>query len=236
LAGWPASRDGYRIGLLADSHLRDDESVSLTREALEFLAGENPDVIAYAGDLIPWWRPDIVDLIDRAFAPLQGYEGTVLAVPGNHDYYGGDAADLEPIYARHGVQMLFNESISVDGVNWVGVDSAAAGYADPYFAIRQCDPSDPTIVLWHEPDMVDHLPRGPELMLSGHSHGGQFTTPWGWAPMTSRLGSKYVRGFYPGAPVPIYVSRGLGTTGPPARLFCRAEATVLTLRPTTIGG
>lgn len=236
MAGWPASRDGYRVGILADSHLRDDESVALTQQALEYLTEERPDVIAYAGDLIPWWRPDIEDLIDRAFAPLEGYKGTVLAVPGNHDYYGGFAKDLEPIYKRHGVQLLVNESVSVDGVNWVGVDSAAAGYADPYSAILQCDPADPTIVLWHEPDMVDHLPRGPELMLSGHSHGGQFTTPWGWAPMTSRLGSKYVRGFYPHAPVPIYVSRGLGTTGPPARLFCRAEATVLTLRPTTIGG
>lgn len=77
--------------------------------------------------------------------------------------------------------------------------------------------------------MVDQLPIEASLMLSGHSHGGQFISPWGWAPMKTRGGKKYVRGFYPDAPTPIYVSRGLGTTGPPSRLFCPPEVTILTL-------
>jgi uncharacterized protein len=85
------------------------------------------------------------------------------------------------------------------------------------------------VIVWHEPDAVDALPAGPDLMVSGHSHGGQFLAPWGWAPGTSELGKKYIRGWYPRAPVPLYVSRGVGTTGPPSRLFCPAEVSILTL-------
>lgn len=235
LPGWPASRDGYRIGLVADPHIRDRETITLTQQCLDFVVQERPDVIAFAGDTVAYWKPGVEDLVREALAPLRGSRIPCLAVPGNHEYFGGDPSGLLPVFEEFGIKLLRNECVRLEGVNWVGVDSAAEGYADPYSAIRQCDPIDPTVVLWHEPDMVDHLPRGPQLMLSGHSHGGQFTTPWGWAPMTTRLGSKYVRGFYSGAPVPIYVSRGLGTTGPPARLFCPPEATVLTLRPTTSG-
>jgi predicted MPP superfamily phosphohydrolase len=235
LPGWPANHDGYRIGLVADSHVRDRETIGLTRDALEFLVKERPDVIAFAGDTVAYWKPGVELMLAEALAPLRDADIPCVAVPGNHDYFGDDPDRLIPIFERYSIRLLRNEATEVAGVNWVGVDSAGMGYADPYTAIRQCDPSKPTVVLWHEPDMVDYLPRGPELMLSGHSHGGQFTTPWGWAPMKSRLGENYLRGFYPDAPVPIYVSRGLGTTGPPARLFCTPEVTLITVRATTTG-
>jgi predicted MPP superfamily phosphohydrolase len=231
LPGWPDSHDGYRIGLIADSHVRDSHTVDLTQRALDFLTSEKPDMIVFAGDMVEKWNRRSIEKVYEALLPLQGYEGPVLAVPGNHDYYGpGDPDLLRPLYQHFGIELLRNDCWHHDGINWVGIDSACAGMADPYWAVRQADPVHPTVVVWHEPDAVQWLPRGPDLMLSGHSHGGQFTTPWGWAPMTSRLGKKYLRGYYPDAPVPIYVSRGLGTTGPPSRLFCRAEATILTLR------
>ena len=231
LPEWPASHAGYRVGLIADSHIRDRATIELTQRALEFLVEERPDMIVIAGDMVQDWNGPRQEQIAQALEPLAGYEGNILAVPGNHDYYKGDPEQLRPVYDQFGIRFLRNECWRVDGINWVGVDSACAGVSDPYYALRQSDPADPTIVVWHEPDAVQWLPRGPELMLSGHSHGGQFTTPWGWAPMTSRLGKTYLRGFYSEAPVPIYVSRGLGTTGFPSRMFCRAEAAVLTLEP-----
>lgn len=231
MAGWPASHDGYRIGLIADSHIRDPLTIDLTQRALRYLVSERPDMIAFAGDMVEKWGGGVRKMVREALSPLRDYDGPCVAIPGNHDYYKGEPESLRPIFEDHGIRLLRNECWRHDGINWVGVDSACEEMADPFTAIRQCDPRDPTVVLWHEPDAVEWLPLGPDLMLSGHSHGGQFTTPWGWAPMTSRLGKKYLRGFYPDAPVPIYVSRGLGTTGPPSRLFCPAEATVLTLRP-----
>jgi predicted MPP superfamily phosphohydrolase len=88
---------------------------------------------------------------------------------------------------------------------------------------------DPVIVLWHEPDAVDLLPSGAHLMIAGHSHGGQWRFPWGWTPMTTRNGRKYIEGFFPDAPTPLYVSRGVGTTGPPARLGALPEVSILRL-------
>jgi uncharacterized protein len=66
-------------------------------------------------------------------------------------------------------------------------------------------------------------------MISGHTHGGQFRAPWGWAPMKTRNGERYLEGFFPDAPTPLYVSRGIGTTGPPSRLNCPPEVSVLSL-------
>ena len=79
--------------------------------------------------------------------------------------------------------------------------------------------------------MVDLLPTGCILQLSGHSHGGQFTFPGGFTPMHTKLGEKYVRGFYPEASTPIYVSKGIGTTFLPSRLNCAPEVSILTLVP-----
>jgi predicted MPP superfamily phosphohydrolase len=89
----------------------------------------------------------------------------------------------------------------------------------------------PKIVLWHEPDAVDFLPTGANLMLSGHSHGGQFVLPGGWAPKHSTMGRKYVRGFYPNAKTPIFVTSGVGTTFLPSRFNCPPEVAILTLNP-----
>lgn len=229
MAEWPTSLRGYRIGLVADSHIRDKESVDLTRNALTFLVAEQPDMIVFSGDLVSYWKAGVEDMVLEALEPLLDFDGPSLAVPGNHDYYGGDADFLYPMFSPFGTRLLRNELWNHAGINWVGVDSACENNCDPFSSLENVDPNQPTIILWHEPDMVDVLSPGPNLMLSGHSHGGQFTTPWGWAPMTATLGKKYLRGYYPNAPVPLYVSRGIGTTGPPARLFCPAEVTLITL-------
>jgi predicted MPP superfamily phosphohydrolase len=68
-------------------------------------------------------------------------------------------------------------------------------------------------------------------MMSGHSHGGQFRFPGGYTPMHTDLGRAHPRGFYPDAPTPLYVSRGIGTTGPPSRFNCPPEVAILTLMP-----
>lgn len=228
---WPSSLSGYKIAVLADAHIRDHRSILMTQKAIEYALLDKPDMVIIPGDTIAYWKKDILEFVEAAYASLKLCHGKVLAVPGNHDYFAGDAEWLRPTFENLGIRMLQNEAIEIDGINWVGVDSEIAGRADPYTALMKTDPSKPIAVIWHEPDMVDALPWGPELMISGHSHGGQFISPWGWAPATSRLGKKYFSGFYPHAPVPLYVSRGIGTTGPPARLFCPPEVSLLTIIP-----
>lgn len=226
---WPERLDGYRIALIADPHVRDEQTMEMTHRCVSIILDEQPDMVVIAGDIVAYWKPGVQDLVKVALAELLLLQGRVLAVPGNHDYFAGDPEWLREPLAEVGVRLLRNEVAYIDDINWLGIDSALVGEAKPYETIRKADVLDPMVVIWHEPDMVDVLPRGPSLMLSGHSHGGQFSTPWGWSPMTTELGRKYVRGFYPHAPVPLYVSRGLATTGPPARLFCSPELTFLTL-------
>lgn len=231
LRGWPEHLDGYRIALIADTHVRDRETIELTQWAIEMAQAEDPDIVILAGDMIAYWKPRVLEMLEEAYAGLSAFSGRCLAIPGNHDYFAGDPSRLLPVLEPLGVRLLRNEVVHQDGIEWIGIDSEIGGQARPYETILQANPIYPMVVLWHEGDMVDHLPRGPELMLAGHSHGGQFVSPWGWAPTGSYLGRKYLSGFFPRTPVPLYVSRGVATTGPPARLFCRPEVSLLTLRP-----
>lgn len=229
LPRWPKNKSGYRIGFLADLHLRDRYSVALAKRAVEAVIAEKPDIYVIAGDFVAFYTADSPSQLEQALAPLSEFSGRVLAVPGNHDYWEGDPRLLKPVLDELGITLLRNEVVEVDGICWVGVDSFNAFAGDPYSTMAQADPDLPKIVLWHEPDAVEHLPEGAALMLSGHSHGGQFRFPWGWTPMHTKGGEKYVEGFYPDAPTPLYVSRGIGTTGPPSRLGVLPEVAVLTL-------
>ncbi|MCU0316092.1 MAG: metallophosphoesterase [Fimbriimonadaceae bacterium] len=229
LKDWPNEKSGFRLGLLADLHLGPSSSFVLLESAVSWLASQKPDVVVLAGDLICHWRHDTLTHLRRHLSLLSVFGVPVLAIAGNHDYYYGDAEDLRPVLEDLGIRLLINEVATLGGVNFLGVDSGNEGNPDPYSPLFGADLTLPTIALWHEPDLVDLLPRGLDLMVSGHSHGGQFVFPWGWAPTSPRNGRKYLRGFFPEAPTPLYVSRGVATTGPPSRFCCPPEVTVLTL-------
>ncbi len=228
LPGWPRRLDGFRIAVLGDLHLRDKYSLELCQRAIAMALDESPDMVALVGDYVGYWKAESPWLIGEALTPLMAMMGNVVAVPGNHDYWLGTAAWLRPIMDELNIKLLRNEHWEHEGIEWVGIDSLNAKMANPYKALLHADKK-PEIVLWHEPDAVDYLPTGASLMLSGHSHGGQFRFPGGFTPMHTDNGRRYVRGFYPEAPTPLYVTRGVGTTGPPSRFLCPPEVSLLTL-------
>ncbi|MBV6458501.1 MAG: putative protein YpbG [Fimbriimonadaceae bacterium] len=230
LPRWPEPLNGFRIAILSDFHLRDRYTVDLTRRAVEMAMDADPDVIAMPGDFVGYWKADSDALLWSAMSELRSYRGRVVAVPGNHDYWAGTPERLEPVFADLGITLLRNENVSIEGVRWIGIDSFNQKFADPDKAFSGAgDPLEAKIVLWHEPDVVDQLPEPAALMLSGHTHGGQFVTPWGWPPIRTRNGEKYLRGFFEEAETPLFVTSGIGTTGPPSRWNCPPEVAVLTL-------
>lgn len=229
LKAWPKRLEGFRIALLADFHLRDPYSLDLALKAVRTAVAEKPDMIVFAGDLIGYWKEGTAQLLEEALSPLLGSGIPAVAVPGNHEYWGGRPEYLEPVLEQYNIVLLRNKSVEIGDIQWVGVDSLNAGEADPCAALRAVG-SKPLIAVWHEPDAVDMLPRGCDLMLSGHSHGGQFIFPGGLVPMTSKNGRRYLAGFYPDAPTPLFVTRGVGTTGPPARFLCPPEVVLITLK------
>ncbi|MBL8047114.1 MAG: metallophosphoesterase [Chthonomonas sp.] len=229
LRRWPTALNGLRVGFLSDFHICDAGTIALTQRAVAKLLEHEPDLILLGGDFVHRWTAESLDQLEAALGGLANSGGRVFAVPGNRDYLGGYPELLEPLFRKLGIKLLRNDVAEFNGVQIVGIDSANASQADPIGSMELADAEQPTIVLWHEPDLVDWVPDGADLMLSGHSHGGQFTTPWGYAPVTSKNGRRYLRGYFPDAATPLYVNRGLGTTGPPSRLFCRPEVTILDL-------
>jgi predicted MPP superfamily phosphohydrolase len=229
LPNWPDNLAGFRLAVLADFHLQGAHSLDLAKRAIAATLDHNPDFVAIVGDVVGNWTPDSCRLISEAFEPLATLGGRVAAIPGNHDYHKGSPESMRPILKTLNIHFLRNESWKNQGITWVGVDSATESRANPWRAMKNV--KGPAICLWHEPDLVHMLPVGCALMVSGHSHGGQFRFPGGFTPMYTDLGRKYPRGFYPDAVTPLYVSRGIGTTGPPSRFNCPPEVSILTLNP-----
>jgi len=229
LKGWPKRLKGFRIAVLADLHVRGPYTQQFCQRAVAAALNESPDFVVLPGDLVAYWATFIPRLLGDLLEPFLLMEGNVVATPGNHEYDCGSPSLLKPILDELNIRFLRNESWTHAGITWVGVDSATIEADDAIKAMRGV--AGPAICVWHEPDMVDHLPPGCQLMISGHSHGGQFRFPGGYTPMHTRLGRKYPRGYYPDAPTPLYVSRGIGTTGPPSRFLCPPEVSILTLVP-----
>ncbi len=231
LPNWPERLREYRIALLGDFHIRDEFSLDLAKRAIDAALDSDPDMVVMVGDYVGYWKPEVIPMLGEALEPLLLMNGSVVAVPGNHDYLQGDPSILKSMFEELNIKLLRNENWIHDGINWVGVDSANANQADPMTAMDNLDSTIPAIALWHEPDLVGWLPKGCSLCLSGHSHGGQFLTPWGKHFVGSKNGRRYRRGFYADASTPIYVTSGIGTTGPPSRLFCPPETVILDIEP-----
>lgn len=239
LDGWPERLRGYRIAVIGDFHLRDEHSIELAQRAVAMALDADPDIVVIPGDLIARWKTLTPWMLGAVLEPLLTMDGSVVAVPGNHEYEGGTADLLSDVLDEFDIRLLRNETWRHDGILWTGVDSLNAKQADVERAFSHGDHAksdEPRIVIWHEPDTVELLPPGASLQISGHSHGGQFRFPGPLVPMKSANGEKYLDGFYPrsdssGGPTPIFVTRGVGTTGPPSRFLCPPQVAVLELVP-----
>jgi predicted MPP superfamily phosphohydrolase len=228
LKDWPEDLEGFRVAVISDLHLRDRFSEELAERAVALALDQNPDVIVLPGDFVDYWKSASDAMLRRVLAPLAARAEDTLAVPGNHDYRCGDIDRLAAVLDEVGIRLLRNDKVRVRGITWLGLDSAVEGMARPG-AVTLGPDDRPCVALWHEGDLVAMLPDGCALQISGHSHGGQWRFPGGFTPMHSFLGKRYPRGWYPDTETPLYVSRGVGTTGPPTRFNCPPEVSLLTL-------
>jgi hypothetical protein len=135
-----------------------------------------------------------------------------------------------------GITSLDNQGIWIysDGerIRLGGVADSWLGYPDPMPTINGANLSDYVILVSHNPDYAEGLEtRFVDIVLSGHTHGGQVTLFGLWAPyMPSDYGQKYRGGFANTGFTPVYVTRGIGMTFLPVRFFARPEITVFTLK------
>ncbi len=237
IPGLPPVFDGYRIAQLSDLHIgsfdRKPRGLAWVRQA----NAAGADLIAVTGDLVTSgtsFYQDVADLLGELRAP----DG-VFVVLGNHDQWD-DARLADAIVAR-GPTVLRNEwrRIEREGAFFVlaGIDDRYTGKDD--LARTLADrPAAPTVLLAHYPQFFEPAAeRGVELVLSGHTHGGQIGLPLlGDRVNLARLGRQRPRGLFRLGASQLYVSAGLGTTGPPLRLGIAPEIAVLVLRAAKASG
>ncbi|MDG3066590.1 metallophosphoesterase [Thauera mechernichensis] len=232
-----AGRPPIRIAVLSDLHL--DGIGYRERVVIEQLREVRPDILILAGDVIdePSDLPALRTLLSQFDVPH------AVAVLGNWEHWGNVSLEqLQKLYRDHKVALLVNATTQflVDGrpVRLVGLDDATAGTPHLDLAIRGpgVAAAELTILVQHSPGFfasksadVGLTNKAFDLCLSGHTHGGQVTLfGWAFGPLPPGSGP-FVAGRYETAACPLYVSRGLGTSVLPLRLFARPEIAVFDL-------
>jgi predicted MPP superfamily phosphohydrolase len=225
--GQAASADRLRIVQVSDLHVHGIGT--LERQLLEQLHDAQADLIVITGDSID--RAGSLPLLDRLLGEFPR-SPRVLAILGNWEYRSGVGPDqFAHTYARHGIELLVNQSIELEHhgrtIRITGLDDILDGRPDAATALRDGRSLDHHLVLAHCPVSRDTLGLPPEhpasLVLSGHTHGGQ-VAPFGVATILPPGCGRYVSGWYrdDGGP-PLYVSRGIGTSLLPIRIGAAPE-------------
>ena len=229
----PPALDGLRIVQVSDIHFT-FRSSRRYRRLREQIVAASPDVIAFTGDMVNhhrWW--------DRAVDWIAALPAEIpkVAVPGNWEYRAaGGAGPFRRSMERAGVRPLLNQAALIpvrDGIiQVVGFDDIRYGRFEPDAAFKDIDPDQFVVALCHNPDILLYTdPDRFDLLLCGHTHGGQVRMPrYGAITTSTRLGKRYEAGRYELAPERyLYVSRGLGEGHIWVRLLCPPELVVVTL-------
>ena len=113
-----------------------------------------------------------------------------------------------------------------------GVEDPWHGHPSTERALDGLDEDVCRVLLCHNPDYAEEMPARPrvDLMLAGHTHGGQVKIPFGPRPRLPIDYKKYGAGLVRGPHCPVYVTRGIGMIAPPVRFNCRPEVAIITLR------
>jgi uncharacterized protein len=224
--------DGFRIVQLTDIHVGNFMKQAQLEWYVRAVNDLRPNIVALTGDFIGS-SPHFIPACAGALEKLDARDG-VYACLGNHDYWVGAQRVTEALQAA-GVRVLRNEAhtLSWNGalLNLAGVDDPWRGHTDFDRALSMANPNAPTIMLCHQPDLFPTaVQRGIDLTLAGHYHGGQVKLQFlRMAVSPAHFISKFVEGFHRQGRSQLYVSRGIGITGPPVRLNAPPEITVLHL-------
>ncbi len=226
--------DGFTIVQLTDMHLRPFTQIELIERAVVKSNLLFPDLVVLTGDYVWHDEDDILDLAP-VLSMLDAKYG-VFACMGNHDVET-DPEFIREVFHQHGIPVLINSSFIIKVGNaklyLAGIDDGWKGKPDIKKTMQDHPGDDtPTILLAHEPDMIDWYADDTRisLQLSGHTHGGgQVVTNNGRSFVKAHLGKKYVKGLHRVNQSWVYTSRGIGSTGVPLRHNCPPEVTYIRL-------
>jgi len=231
--GLPPEFDGYRVAQLSDLHIGGFTRPRWGKAWAEISNAASPNLVVVTGDMVSS-GVDFHGDIAHVIGSLRADDGVFVSM-GNHDYFG-DGEPLITLLRSKGAVVLRNEGRTVtrgDASLFVaGVDDTWTRRADLARALEGRMPGVFTLLLAHDPALFPAAAqRGANLVLSGHTHGGQVALPFFPKFLSlGKLAHRFHLGLYRDGNSTLYVHPGLGTTGPPIRLGVAPEIAILTLR------
>ena len=226
---------GLRIVQISDLHIGDRLGEEFLRRVVDRVNALRPDVVAITGDLVDG-PAHVVEGALKPLADLVAPHG-VYFVTGNHEYYWGGRESVQMVEAL-GLTVLHNEhrvvqreggAVVIGGIpDLHGGRFLADHESRPDLVFAGAPEGAPRVLLAHQPRAVIRAaPHGVDLMLTGHTHGGQIF-PFHFFVW---LQQPVVRGLRRLLGVWVYAHRGTGFWGPPMRLFSTPEIAEITLTP-----
>lgn len=234
----PEQFHGFRIIQLSDIHHSPFLSETEIAEAARRVNDLQPDLVVLTGDYISHSK-DFIAGCARALGTLRANHG-VFAVLGNHDHWT-DGAGMAQALRAVGIRVLENENLLIERdtvtIRLLGIDDSTVRRDDLGRALDGTHDTETRILLAHNPSIIREAARaGIDLVLSGHTHGGQIN----WRLLIGRENRKtqrwlrrpsrrLMRGYACFGETHIYVNRGLGTVVLPLRYGCPPEISVIEL-------
>ena len=235
---WPQSLDGLRIAVLSDLHV---DNWSVTENKLRTIVARTnqlqPDLIVILGDYMSsnGWvtrrvEPEVFGAVLKDLhAPLGVY-----SVLGNHDWWYGGMRVRRGL-EQNGIKVLEDEAAQIDVR---GTSLWLVGFADLWTrpqgiagTVAKVPEGQPLIGLTHNPDIFPNVPSRVQLLLAGHTHGGQVRFPIiGPVVSSSDYGDRWVQGHVFADNHHLFVTTGIGTSIVPVRFGLPPEIVLLTLK------
>lgn len=209
----------HRVVHVTDIHHKGDcpylETVVNTINSLK------PDAVCFTGDLI-----EKAAFLPEALAFMRNIKAPIYGVPGNHDYWSKCRfSDIEECFVNSGGAWLMDKQVrSHDGkLHFTG--ATCLNWGKP--RVHAPQPEGKNIMLMHYPLFVEKLtPHKFDLVLAGHSHGGQVRIPFVGPIIVPFWVGRYDMGLYNTDAGPLYVNPGIGYIATSIRFNCRPELTV----------
>ena len=215
----------FSIVQISDLHIGGLIDRDFVKASVQKINALKPDIVFITGDLIDTALENVEDTV-MELNTISSKHG-IYYILGNHEYFH-DPLKIIDFMKPTNITLLLNENVTIDALklNVVGVTDRI-GYRtnllvpDIHKAFEGCNNDYETILLAHQPKFIEELQNyTPELILSGHTHGGQI---WPFEYLV-RLQQPYVKGLHKlSNGSHIYVNSGIGFWGPPMRLDSQAE-------------
>ena len=223
----------YKIVQLSDIHIGGLVNAKFINDIVTRINTIKPDLVVITGDLVDIDVQKAENILDE-FKALKSKYGTYFIV-GNHEYFHNIEKIISKVKSL-GIRVLENENVYIgqrkNGFNLAGVYDVF-GYRvkshmpDLYKALDGKKKDSPAVLLAHQPRYIDEVKHGVDLMLSGHTHGGQLY-PFRFLV---KLQQPYVSGLHQhNKDLQIYVNKGTGFWGPPMRLGASSEITEIIIK------